>query len=150
MRVLVSDHHERLDGSGYPHGLDARNMCIETRILAVCDVYDALVSDRVYRAAWSPERAFALLEEESHAYDPTVVAALRRRRCPGFVADLESRARRRGAAASRTAWDYPSAIERPLTNPSLDAIWSMTVSGTAPSVVIAMTARSLLSPSPGA
>ena len=88
--ALVSDHHERLDGSGYPHGLDARNMCIETRILAVCDVYDALVSDRVYRAAWSPERAFALLEEESHAYDPTVVAALRQAVCPGFVADLES------------------------------------------------------------
>jgi HD-GYP domain-containing protein (c-di-GMP phosphodiesterase class II) len=63
-------------------------MGIETRILAVCDVYDALVSDRVYRAAWSPERAFALLEEESHAYDQTVVAALRRAVCPGFVADL--------------------------------------------------------------
>ena len=88
--ALVSDHHERLDGSGYPHGLNARNMCIETRILAVCDVYDALVSDRVYRAAWSPERAFALLEGESHAYDPTVVAALRRAVCPGFVAARES------------------------------------------------------------
>ncbi len=53
-------------------------MNIETRILAVCDVYDALVSDRVYRAAWTPERAFGLLEEESHAYDQTVVDALKR------------------------------------------------------------------------
>ena len=50
---LVSDHHERLDGSGYPRGLTADQMTIDTRILAVCDVYDALVSDRVYRAAWS-------------------------------------------------------------------------------------------------
>ena len=78
VRGLVSDHHERLDGSGYPRGLTADQMSIETRILAVCDVYDALVSDRVYRAAWTPERAFALLEEESAAYDQTVVAALKR------------------------------------------------------------------------
>ena len=54
------------------------------------------------------------------------------------------------AAVPNRLRDYPSAIERPLTKPSLDAIWSMTASGTAPSVVIAMTARSLLSPSPGA
>ena len=70
-------------------------MCIETRILAVCDVYDALVSDRVYRAAWSPERAFALLEEESHAYDPTVVAALKQAVVP--------------AASSRTSAPAPVA-----------------------------------------
>ena len=135
-----------------PHGLDAPgNMCIETRILAVCDVYDALASDRAYRAAWSPERAFALLEGESHAYDPTVVAALRQAVCPGFRRGLvRSAPVAEAPAASRTGWDYPSAIERPLTNPSLDAIWAMTESGTAPSVVIAMTARSLLSPSPGA
>ena len=78
VRALVSDHHERLDGSGYPRGLNADELPIETRILAVCDVYDALVSDRVYRAAWTPERAFSLLEEEAHAYDRTVVAALKR------------------------------------------------------------------------
>jgi putative nucleotidyltransferase with HDIG domain len=91
VRGLVSDHHERLDGSGYPRGLTATEMSIETRILAVCDVYDALVSDRVYRKAWTPERAFGLLEEESHAYDQTVVAALRRvERCDSFVADIST------------------------------------------------------------
>jgi HD-GYP domain-containing protein (c-di-GMP phosphodiesterase class II) len=66
-------------------------MSIETRILAVVDVYDALVSDRVYRAAWTPERAFGLLEEESHAYDQTVVAALKKTVCPDspkWVADV--------------------------------------------------------------
>jgi putative nucleotidyltransferase with HDIG domain len=90
VRALVSDHHERLDGSGYPRGLTADRMSIETRILAVCDVYDALVSDRVYRAAWTPERAFALLQEEADAYDQTVVAALKRVVTPesGFVAGL--------------------------------------------------------------
>lgn len=91
VRGLVSDHHERLDGSGYPRGLNAEQMSVETRILAVVDVYDALVSDRVYRAAWTPERAFGLLEEESHAYDQTVVAALKKTVCgdtPKWVADV--------------------------------------------------------------
>ncbi|HET6551201.1 MAG TPA: HD-GYP domain-containing protein, partial [Solirubrobacter sp.] len=102
VRGLVSDHHERLDGGGYPRGLTASEMSIETRILAVCDVYDALVSDRVYRAAWSPERAFALLREESGAYDQTVVAALERVVEPSFVADLG------GARAAAPAMRAPS------------------------------------------
>ena len=79
VRRLVSDHHERLDGTGYPNGLKGDELPIETRILAVCDVYDALVSDRVYRAAWTPERALSLLQEESGTgYDPAVVSALER------------------------------------------------------------------------
>jgi putative nucleotidyltransferase with HDIG domain len=79
VRRLVSDHHERLDGTGYPRGLVAADLPIETRILAVCDVYDALVSDRVYRTAWTPERALLLLHDESGtAYDPAVVKALER------------------------------------------------------------------------
>jgi HD domain len=82
VRRLVSDHHERLDGTGYPRGLPAQDLPIETRILAVCDVYDALVSDRVYRAAWTPERALALLHEEA-GYDGRVVAALERIVTPG-------------------------------------------------------------------
>jgi HD-GYP domain-containing protein (c-di-GMP phosphodiesterase class II) len=74
---LVLDHHERLDGSGYPRGLSGSELDLETRILAVCDVYDALVSPRVYRGAWSTGRALALLQEESGtAFDPRCVAAL--------------------------------------------------------------------------
>ena len=74
---LVLDHHERLDGSGYPRGLTGDGLDLETRILAVCDVYDALVSPRVYRDAWSTGRALALLQEESGtAFDPRCVAAL--------------------------------------------------------------------------
>ena len=76
VRRLVSDHHERLDGTGYPGGLRGDALPLETRILAACDVYDALVSDRVYRAAWTPERALALLR--SPEFDPRVVAALER------------------------------------------------------------------------
>ena len=74
---LVLDHHERLDGSGYPRGLSGSELDLETRILAVCDVYDALVSPRVYRGAWSNAKALALLQEESGvAFDPRCVAAL--------------------------------------------------------------------------
>ena len=74
---LVLDHHERLDGSGYPNGLTGDALDLETRILTVCDVYDALVSERVYRAAWSPARALALLHEEAGtSFDPRCVAAL--------------------------------------------------------------------------
>jgi hypothetical protein len=76
---LVSDHHERLDGNGYPQGADEEALDLETRILTVCDVYDALISKRVYRDAWPHERAIGLLHEETGtAFDPRCVAALER------------------------------------------------------------------------
>jgi HD-GYP domain-containing protein (c-di-GMP phosphodiesterase class II) len=79
VRQLVRSHHERLDGSGYPHGVAGPAMPLDVRILAVCDVYDALISQRVYREAWTHERAIALLREESGtAFDPKCVAALER------------------------------------------------------------------------
>jgi putative nucleotidyltransferase with HDIG domain len=79
VRQLVRDHHERLDGSGYPHGIGGTAISLDARILAVCDVYDALVSRRVYRDAWTHERAVALLREESGAsFDPKCVTALER------------------------------------------------------------------------
>jgi putative nucleotidyltransferase with HDIG domain len=61
IRRMVRGHHERLDGSGYPDGLAGAQLDLETRILAVADVYDALVSPRVYRDAWPPHRALELL-----------------------------------------------------------------------------------------
>jgi putative nucleotidyltransferase with HDIG domain len=74
---LVLDHHERLDGRGYPRGRGELELNLETRILSVCDVYDALVSPRVYREAWPVERAIELLHAESGAaFDPACVRAL--------------------------------------------------------------------------
>jgi HD-GYP domain-containing protein (c-di-GMP phosphodiesterase class II) len=74
---LVLDHHERLDGSGYPRGLRAVDLDLATRILAVCDVYDALVSRRAYRPAWSREQALSLLRDEAGvAFDARCVASL--------------------------------------------------------------------------
>jgi hypothetical protein len=77
VKRLVLDHHERLDGRGYPRGLGAGDLDLETRILALCDVYDALVSPRVYRPAWTVEEALALIRNEAGtAFDPQCVDAL--------------------------------------------------------------------------
>jgi HD-GYP domain-containing protein (c-di-GMP phosphodiesterase class II) len=76
---LVHSHHERLDGRGYPRGLDESRLSLDTRILTVCDVYDALVSPRVYRDAWTHDAAMALLHDETGtAFDQRCVAALER------------------------------------------------------------------------
>jgi len=79
VRRLVLDHHERLDGTGYPRGLEEAQLDLETRILAVCDVYDALISPRVYRGAWRHETALRFLHEQAGvAFDRRCVAALER------------------------------------------------------------------------
>ena len=85
---LVGEHHERLDGAGYPAGLAGDQLAIGPRILAVCDVYDALVSDRVYREAWTSERALALLRAQAgSAFDPACVQSLAQVVAPAPVAD---------------------------------------------------------------
>jgi putative nucleotidyltransferase with HDIG domain len=76
---LVLDHHERLDGSGYPRGLGAPDLDIETRILAVCDVFDALLSKRVYRDAWRLDDALELISRDAGTkFDRACVEALER------------------------------------------------------------------------
>jgi putative nucleotidyltransferase with HDIG domain len=76
---IVLAHHERVDGAGYPHGLRADQIPLEARILAVCDVYDALTSKRAYRDAWPAQKALQLLIQDSgSAFDPTCVNALTR------------------------------------------------------------------------
>jgi len=79
VRRLVLDHHERLAGDGYPRGIEAGELQLDTRILTVCDVYDALISPRVYREAWTHEQAIALLRKETgEAFDHRCVTALER------------------------------------------------------------------------
>lgn len=69
-------HHERWDGSGYPHGLQGESIPLSARIFAVVDVWDALTSDRPYRPAWSQETtAKYLLENKGIQFDPRVVDA---------------------------------------------------------------------------
>lgn len=63
--VIAATHHERVDGSGYPHGLRGDEMTVESRILAVIDVYDALVAqDRPYKPKLPPEKALEIINKE--------------------------------------------------------------------------------------
>lgn len=74
---IAAQHHERLDGSGYPLGLRADQIRIEAKIIAVADTYDAMTSDRAYKKSVSPETA--MLELRKYAgihYDARVVEAL--------------------------------------------------------------------------
>ncbi len=78
MRNIVAAHHERGDGSGYPRGLKMADTPIEARIVAVADVYDALVSRRVYKEAWTDEAVWKEMGDEvaRGRLDPDCVAAL--------------------------------------------------------------------------
>jgi len=62
LRHIAEQHHEAMDGSGYPHGLQGQEIALEARITAVSDIFDALTTQRPYNAPWSNERAFALLQ----------------------------------------------------------------------------------------
>lgn len=74
--AIIRHHHERWDGTGYPDRLMGEQIPLLARVLAIADVYDALTSTRSYRAAWSHDRAMALiLEESGKAFDPACVAA---------------------------------------------------------------------------
>lgn len=76
---LVRGHHERLDGSGYPRAVPGDPIPVDVCILAVCDVYDALISERVYREAWPHERALEHLRDGAgRLFDPACVDALDR------------------------------------------------------------------------
>jgi HD-GYP domain-containing protein (c-di-GMP phosphodiesterase class II) len=78
VRRLVLDHHERLDGHGYPRHLSSDQLSLDTRILTVCDVYDALITPRVYRPAWTQQDAINELHARAGtAYDPLCLNALR-------------------------------------------------------------------------
>ncbi|HAA02079.1 MAG TPA: hypothetical protein DCE18_01765, partial [Syntrophobacteraceae bacterium] len=71
---VVLQHHERFDGRGYPNCLSGDAITLGARILAVADVYDALVSDRPYRTGWTPQQAAELFRQEAgRQFDPLVV-----------------------------------------------------------------------------
>ena len=59
-------HHEKVDGSGYPHGLEAGEIALAARMGAVCDVYDAITSNRPYKQGWDPAESIARMAEWRH------------------------------------------------------------------------------------
>jgi putative two-component system response regulator len=74
---IALTHHERFDGSGYPHGLRGEEIPIEGRIVAVADAFDALLSDRHHRPAFTVEEATQLIvRRRGTQFDPEVVDAL--------------------------------------------------------------------------
>ncbi len=75
-RQIVEGHHERWDGSGYPHGLAGDAIPVAARLMAVADVYDALISRRLHRPAMDHAQAAAILFAGSGShFDPAVVEA---------------------------------------------------------------------------
>jgi HD-GYP domain-containing protein (c-di-GMP phosphodiesterase class II) len=97
MRNIVATHHERGDGSGYPHGLTMNEIALEGRIVAVADVYDALSNKRPYKRVWTEEECCneLLLEAAKGRLDPQCVHALleatqERRRVQEKYADAET------------------------------------------------------------
>ena len=77
VKVCIQTHHERCDGSGYPFGLRAHEIPLETRILSVADAFDAMVHSRPYRNALSVNDAIAELQSSSGSqFDPAVVEGL--------------------------------------------------------------------------
>jgi putative two-component system response regulator len=72
-RQIAATHHEKWDGSGYPKGLAGEDIPLEGRIAAICDVFDALTSERPYKQAWPLEKAVKFIEENSGShFDPTL------------------------------------------------------------------------------
>lgn len=83
---MVRQHHERLDGSGYPLGLRGDEICLEARIVAVADVYEAVAADRPYRASMGAEKSWGLIVSgRGSSFDPDVVDALERVLAAGYT-----------------------------------------------------------------
>ncbi len=72
---IALTHHERFDGGGYPRGLAAADIPLAGRIAAIADVFDALTSDRVYRAAFTLMRAVEMMKEDAGHFDPELLKA---------------------------------------------------------------------------
>lgn len=68
-------HHEKVDGSGYPKGLNGETMSLFAKMGAVCDVYDAVTSNRPYKAGWDPAESIKRMAEWQGHFDPTVFQA---------------------------------------------------------------------------
>jgi len=82
---IIIQHHERIDGSGYPHGLSGDQICLEAKIIAIADVIDSMSSHRPYRPAVGVDQALEeLRRNRGTLYDPVVVDACLRLYGQGF------------------------------------------------------------------
>lgn len=119
-RSVALTHHERWNGSGYPEGLSGEAIPLESRIVAVVDVFDALTSARPYKEAWEPERAVEWLRKESGGhFDPRVVDAFLRLYGAGALDDLitDSQAENSLAARAKRAGSATAPASLPADRP---------------------------------
>ncbi len=80
---IAGSHHEKWDGTGYPRGIAGESIPLEARIMMLADVYDALVSNRVYKKAWTHEDAVQEINRDrGTCFDPLIVDA--------FIAEMET------------------------------------------------------------
>jgi len=106
-REIAYSHQEKWDGSGYPDGLTAEKIPLSARLMAVADVYDALISRRVYKAALPHERAVEIIREgRGTHFDPDVVDAFLAiqdacRTIAGRYADSESDVHAKAGSAAK-------------------------------------------------
>lgn len=76
-REIALWHHEKCDGTGYPHGLTSKEIPIHVKITTVVDVFDALTSPRSYKAPWQVKAAVTYLEENAEKFDADVLKAFK-------------------------------------------------------------------------
>ena len=86
---LVKYHHENYDGTGY-FGLKGNDIPLGARIIKVCDVYDALVSERPYRRALTMKDAFTIMDHSSNEFDPEIYKAFKRTKTSQFIKHIIS------------------------------------------------------------
>jgi len=76
-KEIIYQHHERMDGTGYPNGLKGHEVGLFSKIVSVADVFDAITSKRIYKAKQSPEIALTeMVKEQYNKYDPLILEAL--------------------------------------------------------------------------
>ena len=96
---IAKTHHERWDGTGYPHGLAGDTIPLAGRITAVADVFDVLAHPRPHKKAWPLERAVEeILDQAGRQFDPEVVAAFRRLDARSLLEPVEDASALRFAA----------------------------------------------------
>ena len=77
--LIAGTHHEKWDGTGYPMGLKDKNIPLEGRLMAIADVYDALISERPYKKAFSHEEACKIIADGAGThFDPVLVDEFRK------------------------------------------------------------------------
>ena len=108
LAVVAAEHHEKIDGTGYPLGLKGHQMCVESRLIALADTFAALAEERPYREAIEPEKILKILAPGvPQKFDPACFAAL------GSLVERWAKERRMGPWTKPIAGSMPAYKEWP-------------------------------------